>query len=99
MVKREDQSFIPPTNKLVKTRIKLTIPDKYHKDPIIFSLVLDYQLRVNLISAMLSEEGLGGGCFDLEVQGYRQQIDRALDYLAQLNVEVWYRGDGQVIEC
>lgn len=99
MVKREDQSFIPQTDKLVKTRIRLTIPDKYHKDPIIFSLVLDYQLRVSLISAILGKEGLGGGCFDLEVQGYRQQIDRALDYLDQLNVEVWCRGDGKIIEC
>ncbi len=79
----------------VKTRIQFNIPQKYHKDPIIFTLVLDYKLRVNLISAILGKDGLGGGCFDLELQGYRQQIEQALNYLTQLNIEIWNRADSQ----
>jgi hypothetical protein len=79
----------------IKTRIQFNIPQKYHKDPIIFTLVLDYKLRVNLISAILGKDGLGGGCFDLELQGYRQQIEKALNYLAQLNIEIWNRSDSK----
>jgi hypothetical protein len=83
----------------VKTRIQFKIPQKYHKDPIISTLILDYQLRVNLISAILGKDGLGGGCFDLELQGYRQQIEQALNYLSQLDVDIWHRSDSEVISC
>ncbi len=87
----------PKTDELVKTRIQFKIPQTYHQEPIIYNLILDYKLRVNLISAILGKDGLGGGCFDLELQGYRQQIESALNYLSQLNVEIWHREDYKAI--
>jgi hypothetical protein len=92
---KQRHSSSPQTDEPVKTRIQFNIPQKYHKDPIIFTLVLDYKLRVNLISAILGKDGLGGGCFDLELQGYRQQIEQALNYLEQLNIEIWHRVDSK----
>ncbi|MGL5078455.1 MAG: NIL domain-containing protein [Waterburya sp.] len=94
---KQQQLSNSQTDKPVKTRIQFNIPKKYHKDPIIFTLVLDYKLRVNLISAILGKDGLGGGCFDVELQGYRQQIEQGLNYLSQLDVDIWHRSDSEAI--
>ncbi len=83
----------PKADEPVKTRIQFKIPQTYHQEPIIYNLISDYELRVNLISAILGKDGLGGGCFDLELRGYQQQIECALNYLSQLNVEIWHRED------
>jgi hypothetical protein len=92
---KQKQESSSQVDELIKTRIQFNIPQKYHKDPIIFTLVLDYKLRVKFISAILGKDGLGGGCLDLELHGYRQQIERALNYLLQLNVDIWNRSDSE----
>lgn len=92
---KQKQSSNSQVDELIKTRIQFNIPQKYHKAPIIFTLVLDYKLQVNIISAILGKNGLGGGCFDLELQGYQQQIEQALNYLAQLKIEIWHREDSK----
>lgn len=95
MIEIEEQQLSSfQADELARTRIQFQIPQKYHREPIICNLILNYDLQVNLRSAILGKDGLGGGCFDLELQGNRQKIDGAIDYLSQLNVEIWQRTDG-----
>lgn len=84
-------------DELVKTRIQFVVPQKHHEDPIICSLILDFKLKVNLKAAILGKDGVGGGCFDLELEGYQEQIDLALAYLSQLNVEIWQKSENDFV--
>jgi ABC-type methionine transport system ATPase subunit len=83
------QLFGLKSDKTIKTRIKIKIPQKYHTEPIISKLALDFKLQVNLIAAILGKDGSSDGWFELQLQGYRQQINRAIGYLSELNVEIW----------
>jgi ABC-type methionine transport system ATPase subunit len=90
MIKIEQQQLSSSqANQPVKTRIQFKIPQKHYKKPIICALILDFELQVNVVAAILGKDGIGGGCFDLELEGDRQQIDRALTYLSQLDIEIW----------
>jgi hypothetical protein len=82
-----------PRNEPVKTRIQLKIPHKYHTDPILSKLILDFKLQVNLVAAILGKDETSDGWFDLEFEGYRQQIDNALTYLSGLKIEFWQKSD------
>jgi hypothetical protein len=98
MIKLEQQRLSnSQANKLGKTRIQFIVPQKHHKKPIICSLILDFELQVNLIAAILGKDGVGGGCFDLELEGHQQQIDLALIYLSQLDIEIWRQSDDDEI--
>jgi hypothetical protein len=94
MIKIEQQRLSSSqANKPVKTRIQFRIPQKHYRKPIICALILDFELQVNVVAAILGKEGIGGGCFDLELEGDREQVDRALIYLSQLDIEIWQKSD------
>ncbi|BAZ45794.1 hypothetical protein NIES4102_28200 [Chondrocystis sp. NIES-4102] len=93
---KPQQQLKSDTEQLEKKRIQFIIPQKYHKEPILFNLASDYQLQVNFFSAILGKDGLGGGCFDIEIKGSRQQIELALNYLSRLNVEIWNREEAEI---
>ncbi len=76
-------------NTLTNKRIRLRIPKEYHQEPVISRLVSDYSLTVNISAAILGSNAIGDGWFDLDLQGTSSQIDNALIYLNDLDLEIW----------
>jgi ABC-type methionine transport system ATPase subunit len=70
-------------------RITLRIPRSFHQEPIISQLASRHNLEVNILAAILGKSAEGDGSFDLQLRGNSQQIDSALIYLSDLNIEVW----------
>lgn len=77
-------------NRTTSTRIRIKIPKKYHDKPVIANLASEHNLKVNILSAILTKDPSEDGWFDLEIIGHSQQIDAALIYLSELDIEVWY---------
>ncbi|KYC37523.1 ABC transporter [Scytonema hofmannii PCC 7110] len=77
-------------NQLVHKRIRLRIPQEYHQEPVISRLVSNYGLTVNIAAAMLGSNGIGDGWFDLDLQGSCEQIESALIYINDLDLEIWH---------
>jgi len=76
-------------NRPTQTRLKIKIPKHYHHEPVISYLTSHHHLKVNILAAMLGANAQGDGWFDLELIGTSQEIDSALIYLSELDVEVW----------
>ncbi len=76
-------------NRQTQRRIRIRIPRQYHHDPVISRLVSDYHLTVNIQAAVLGANAVGDGWFDLELQGTIANLDNALDYLNELDLEIW----------
>ena len=74
-----------------QTRIRVQIPSQYHQEPVISYLASQYGLQVNILAALLTGKSKESGWFDLELRGTSQQIDNALIYLSDLNVQFWPR--------
>lgn len=70
-------------------RIRLRIPKHYHQEPVISHLVSQYDLAVNIVAAILGANANGDGWFDLDLKGNSANIQAALDYLDELDLEVW----------
>ncbi|WP_068815983.1 NIL domain-containing protein [Phormidesmis priestleyi] len=70
-------------------RIRIRIPKHYHQEPVISRLISDYSLTVNITAAVLGANANGDGWFDLNLQGSHAQIENAMTYLAELDLEVW----------
>jgi ABC-type methionine transport system ATPase subunit len=74
---------------LTNKRIRLRIPSNYHQEPVISRLVSNYGLTVNIAAAILGANAVGDGWFDLDLQGTTAQIDSAIAYLNELDLEIW----------
>ncbi|MFB2895884.1 NIL domain-containing protein [Aerosakkonemataceae cyanobacterium BLCC-F50] len=72
-----------------QTRIRIKIPQKYHQEPVISRLISDHKLTVNLNQALLGANASNDGWFDLDLQGSTRQIQSALIYLAEMDIEIW----------
>jgi ABC-type methionine transport system ATPase subunit len=83
------QEIIISENKLTRKRIRLRIPKEYHQEPVISRLVSEYGLTVNISAAILGANGIGDGWFDLDLQGTSVQIDSAIAYLNDLDLQLW----------
>ena len=83
------QAFINEDTRSTQRRIRIRIPKNYHQEPIISRLISDYSLTVNITAAILGANAIGDGWFDLNLQGSQAQIENALIYLAELDLEVW----------
>lgn len=71
-------------------RIRLRIPKDYQQEPVISRLVSNYGLTVNITAAILGANGIGDGWFDLDLQGTSTQIESALTYINDLDLEIWH---------
>lgn len=71
------------------TRIRVRIPKQYNNEPIISRLVSHHGVTVNIAAALLGANGRDDGWFDLELQGTSRQIQSALTYLDELDLEIW----------
>jgi ABC-type methionine transport system ATPase subunit len=80
---------MPTDNPLTNKRIRIRIPKDYHQEPVISRLVSEYGLTVNITAAILGANAVGDGWFDLELQGTDAQIQSALTYLRDLDLQVW----------
>ena len=69
--------------------IRIQIPQALHQEPIIYQLITNYQLVVNIKAAILDQKASGGGWFDLTLEGEQPQIRAALEYLDRVGVEIW----------
>lgn len=76
-------------NRPTQTRIRIRIPKDLHEQPVISRLVSHHGVTVNITAALLSANARDDGWFDLELQGTRQQIQSALTYLNELDLEIW----------
>jgi len=72
-----------------QTRIRLRIPKEYNDEPIISRLVSHHGVTVNIAAALLGSNGRDDGWFDLELRGTSRQIQSALTYLDEMDLEIW----------
>ncbi|HBB30955.1 MAG TPA: ABC transporter [Cyanobacteria bacterium UBA9273] len=72
-----------------QTRLRIRIPHRYHQEPVISNLISIQGLKVNISAALLGGNAKGDGWFDLRLEGTPKQIDSALIYLSDLDIEVW----------
>lgn len=77
------------TNQPTGTRLRIRIPKKYSDEPIISRLISDYGVTVNIAAALLGANARDDGWFDLELRGNPDQIQEALSYLNDMDVEIW----------
>lgn len=78
--------------RVTEKRVRIKIPKKYYEQPIISELAVKNGVKVNILSAILGSDAIGDGWFDLALIGKNQQINQALIYLFDLDVEVWLEG-------
>ncbi len=76
-------------NRQTLTRIKIRIPKAFHEQPVISRLVSHHGVIVNITAALLGSNGRDDGWFDLELRGSTHQIQSALTYLDELDLETW----------
>jgi ABC-type methionine transport system ATPase subunit len=69
--------------------LDINIPQQLHHQPILANLIKEYDLLVNFKAAVLDRNGTGGGWFTLNLEGYPQEIDKAVHYLQHLGVEIF----------
>jgi hypothetical protein len=62
-----------------------------HQEPVLAKLISNYDLIVNFKAAVLDRKATGGGWFNLDLEGYPQDIDNALSYLQNLEIEIFDR--------
>ncbi len=80
----------PIDERITEQRIRLRIPKHYHQEPVISHLVSQYHLTVNIVAAILGANANGDGWFDLDLKGSNANIQAALTYLDELDLEVWH---------
>ncbi len=76
-------------NILINKRIRMRITQNHHQEPVISRLVSEYGLTVNIKAAILGQNAVGDGWFDLDLQGTETQIQNGLNYLQELKLQIW----------
>jgi len=72
----------------VSQDVRLRIPEELHSEPIISQLTSQCGVTVNIISATLGVNA-GSGWFHLSLKGTAAQIQTAIAYLNDLDIEIW----------
>lgn len=83
-------------NRPGQLRLRLRVPRKYHQEPVISELASKHNLKVNILAALLGEKGQDSGWFDVVLTGTSRDIDNALIYLSELNIEVLHESDLEI---
>lgn len=83
-------TLVSPTSQSCVTQIRLRveIPPCYQQEPVIYRLIREHGLIVNITGAKLGKNMGLQGCFDLELTGTPPQICSGLTYLQSLNLKV-----------
>ena len=69
--------------------IRIQVPQSLHQVPIISTLITEYKLIVNIRGAILDQKAIGGGWFDLLLDGEDVNIEQSVLYLKDIGVEIW----------
>jgi NIL domain len=78
------------TSRPTQTRIKIRIPKDLHEEPLTLPrLVSHYGITVNIAAALLGANTRDDGWFELDLRGKAEQIQSALLYLNELDLEIW----------
>lgn len=80
-------------NRPTHTRIRLRIPKEYNDEPVISRLVSHHGVTVNIAAALLGANARDDGWFDLDLRGTSHQIQSALIYLDEMDLEIWQESD------
>lgn len=76
-------------NRPTQTRITIRIPKDLCEEPVISRLVSRHGVTVNITAALLSANARDDGWFELELRATSQQLQSALNYLNELDLEIW----------
>jgi ABC-type methionine transport system ATPase subunit len=79
---------MPVDTRPITKDIKLRIPEELHNEPVISNLIARYGLVVNIVSATLGINA-GSGWFHLSLIGNTAQLQTAIAYLNDLDIEIW----------
>lgn len=82
-------------NRPTKMRVRIRIPKEYQEEPIISRLVSHHGVTVNIAGALLGANARDDGWFDLELLGSTRQLQSALTYLNELDLELWGKSDSE----
>ncbi|MBD2519655.1 NIL domain-containing protein [Nostoc sp. FACHB-973] len=80
-------------NRRTQTRIQVRIRKDLHEEPVISRLVSHYGIIVIITAAEVSANVPEYSCFDLELRGTTSQIESALTYLDELDLEVLHQSN------
>ncbi|MCX5964927.1 MAG: NIL domain-containing protein [Cyanobacteria bacterium] len=69
--------------------IRIQVPQSLHQVPIISTLITEYKLTVNIRGAILDQKAIGGGWFDLLLDGEDLNLEQSVLYLKDIGVEIW----------
>ncbi len=83
----------PQDQRPTQTRIRIRMPKDKTQEPIISRITSEYGVTVNILAALLGPNSRDDGWFDLELLGTANQIESALNYLEELNLEIWRNSD------
>ncbi|KJH71133.1 NIL domain-containing protein [Aliterella atlantica] len=89
MANFSDRSSQSSDSRLTQTRIKVHIPKDLHEEPVISRLISHHGVTVNIAAALLGANMRDDGWFELELRGKPAQIQSALTYLNELDLEIW----------
>ncbi len=73
----------------VSYSVDINIPQRLHQNPVLANLISNYDLIVNFHAAVLDRKATGGGWFNLSLEGDLQDIEQALNYLRDLEIEIF----------
>jgi ABC-type methionine transport system ATPase subunit len=62
-------------------QVRIQIPENQHQEPVISHLVSDFGVNVNIKTAFLGANGVGGGWFALEIEGERNGLEQVITHL------------------
>ncbi|MBE9034570.1 NIL domain-containing protein [aff. Roholtiella sp. LEGE 12411] len=82
-------------NRRTQTRIQVYIPKGLHEQPVISRLVSHYGITVIIAAAQVSANVPECSCFELELRGTASQIESALTYLDELDLEVLHQSNSE----
>ena len=71
---------------MISKRIVIHFPDRLADQPIVYKLVKDYELELNILKAYIAPEE--GGLLILELSGEDRDYERGIQYLADIGVKV-----------
>ena len=83
------QATLPSNGERQQIAIDINIPQHLHQEPVLATLIGNYNLTVNFQAAVLDRKATGGGWFNLHLAGNRQEIEQALDYLRSLEIDIF----------
>ncbi len=69
--------------------LRLRIPAELHDQPVLSALVREFNLHLNIVSALLSQTDRASGWFHVTLQGSDATLQAALAWLEDRRVDFW----------